>query len=54
MAGFAKRDGWIRAADDSRKKLPKLETKKDYKLLIYLTHPLVLLILFLLTSVLLI
>ena len=54
VAGFTKRDGWIRAAEDSRKNLPKLETKKDYKSLLYLTHPLVLLMLFLLTSVLLI
>ena len=30
VVGQEKRDGWIRAADSSRKKLPKLETKKDY------------------------
>ena len=29
VAGFEKRDGWIRAADDSRKSLPRMETKKD-------------------------
>ena len=34
VAGFEKRDGWIRAADDSRKKLPRMETKKYYKLLL--------------------
>ena len=30
VAGFEKRDGWIRAADESRKKLPKMESKKDF------------------------
>ena len=32
--GQFKRDGWIRASDDSRKKLPTMETKRDYKSLL--------------------
>ena len=34
VAGFEMRDGWIRAADDSRKRQRWMETKKDYKLLL--------------------
>ena len=30
VAGVEKRDGWIRAADASRRELPVMETKKDY------------------------
>lgn len=50
VAGAEKRDGWIRGADDSRKRLPKMETKKDYKSLLVLAHPVVLFMLFLLAS----
>ena len=35
VAGFEKRDGWIRAGDNSRKRLPKMESKKDYKSLLF-------------------
>ena len=34
LAGFEMRDGWIRAGDDSRKKLPKMDSKRDYKSLL--------------------
>ena len=34
VAGFDMRDGWIRAADASRRKLPKMDSKKDYKTLL--------------------
>ena len=34
VAGFEIRDGWIRAGDDSRKKDPKMDSKRDYNSLL--------------------